>query len=433
MTLRRRRATTTSTSPSSCADRRASRRSASGRARRLDRPPRRRLRGAVRHANLGDHVGDDARRRRREPAPARARRSGSADPTAWVWLAPGARRDGRRRRRRPRRRRRRRRPTPRSPTTPGLPLVVLTADCAPIALASDDAVGVVHAGWPGLLAGVVEAAVAALRARRARAGARRARAVHPPGALRVRRAPTSTGWSRGSARRSRPRTADGRPALDLPAAVRAALGRVGVDDVDDVGVCTARVARPLLLPARRHDRAPGARRGARAVSDAAVDVDRDVAARRRGRCGRGSRPRPRRARARPGVGHARRGDQDGRAGARRAPRSAPACIDLGENRAQELLAKAPALAARPAPPRWHFLGALQRNKVQRARAVGHVLAVGRPASSSARRSPGTRPARRVLVEVNLGGRAAEGRLRARRRRARSSTRSRGARPRRRRA
>jgi copper oxidase (laccase) domain-containing protein len=39
--------------------------------------------------------------------------------------------------------------------------------------------------------------------------------------------------------RVRARTADGSPALDLPAAVRAALDRSGVVAVDDAGVCTA--------------------------------------------------------------------------------------------------------------------------------------------------------------------------------------------------
>lgn len=39
-------------------------------------------------------------------------------------------------------------------------------------------------------------------------------------------------------------------------------------------------------------------------------------------------------------------------------------IDVGENRAQELLAKAPALAELDPAPRWHFLGPLQRNKVR---------------------------------------------------------------------
>ncbi len=38
--------------------------------------------------------------------------------------------------------------------------------------------------------------------------------------------------------------------------------------------------------------------------------------------------------------------------------------DIGENRAQELLPKAEALAARGLAPRWHFIGRLQRNKVR---------------------------------------------------------------------
>jgi pyridoxal phosphate enzyme (YggS family) len=74
--------------------------------------------------------------------------------------------------------------------------------------------------------------------------------------------------------------------------------------------------------------------------------------------------------------------------------------DLGENRAQELLAKAPTLASRPDPPTWHFVGQLQRNKV--AGLVPWVtcwhsvdrLALG---EAIARRAPGAR----VLVEVNL--------------------------------
>jgi copper oxidase (laccase) domain-containing protein len=35
------------------------------------------------------------------------------------------------------------------------------------------------------------------------------------------------------------RTHDGRPAFDVPAAVRAALSACGVEDLDDCGVCTA--------------------------------------------------------------------------------------------------------------------------------------------------------------------------------------------------
>jgi YfiH family protein len=45
--------------------------------------------------------------------------------------------------------------------TPGLPLAVLVADCAPVALvAPEGVVAAVHAGWRGLLGGVLEATLA---------------------------------------------------------------------------------------------------------------------------------------------------------------------------------------------------------------------------------------------------------------------------------
>lgn len=81
--------------------------------------------------------------------------------------------------------------------------------------------------------------------------------------------------------------------------------------------------------------------------------------------------------------------------------------DLGENRAQELVPKAEALAGEPAPPRWHFIGRLQRNKV---RAVAPHVALWQSidraelAAEVGRRAPGAR----VLVQVNLGGEAQKG-------------------------
>jgi polyphenol oxidase len=49
---------------------------------------------------------------------------------------------------------------------PGLPILAMSADCIPIALArldaTDRAVAVLHAGWKGLLAGIVEEGVRAL-------------------------------------------------------------------------------------------------------------------------------------------------------------------------------------------------------------------------------------------------------------------------------
>jgi len=49
--------------------------------------------------------------------------------------------------------------------TPGVVLAVLTADCLPIVFCADDGseVGIAHAGWRGLAAGVIETTVAAMR------------------------------------------------------------------------------------------------------------------------------------------------------------------------------------------------------------------------------------------------------------------------------
>lgn len=74
--------------------------------------------------------------------------------------------------------------------------------------------------------------------------------------------------------------------------------------------------------------------------------------------------------------------------------------EVGENRAQELLAKAPGLSEVPAPPNWHFLGPLQRNKVRAlAPWVSLWQSVDRASLGAeiARRAPEAR----VLVEVNL--------------------------------
>jgi pyridoxal phosphate enzyme (YggS family) len=77
--------------------------------------------------------------------------------------------------------------------------------------------------------------------------------------------------------------------------------------------------------------------------------------------------------------------------------------DVGESYAQELLTKAGAVA----PPRWHFVGRLQANKVRSL--VGTVSlwqSVDRPrlVDELARRAPGAR----VLVQVDVSGEPSKG-------------------------
>ena len=121
---------------------------------------------------------------------------------------------------------------------PGVVLAVQVADCAPVALVSDAAIGVVHAGWQGLVAGVVPAAVAAMRS----LGAGTITATVGPciraecyefGPADLDRVAAKLGD------RVRSHTSWRTPALDVPAAVRASLVAAGVDDIVDDGTCTA--------------------------------------------------------------------------------------------------------------------------------------------------------------------------------------------------
>jgi len=123
--------------------------------------------------------------------------------------------------------------------TPGVALAIFTADCAPVALSSDEGVvAVAHAGWRGLEAGVLEATVETMRS----LGATRVEAVLGPcirpgcyefGECDLDRLSTVLSSS------IRAHTATGRPAFDLPAAVAVCLARVGVEQVADQGACTA--------------------------------------------------------------------------------------------------------------------------------------------------------------------------------------------------
>lgn len=120
----------------------------------------------------------------------------------------------------------------------GAPLAVHTADCVPVVLSADGAVAVAHAGWRGVVEGVIPAAVAALRDLatgdiHAFVGPH-IRAGHY--AFGARDLDDVVAVAGDTVRSS---TLEGQPALDMTAAVRSVLGRVGVDAVDVVDDDTA--------------------------------------------------------------------------------------------------------------------------------------------------------------------------------------------------
>lgn len=185
--------------------------------------------------NVGDHVGDVPSVVARNRA-ALAARIGSPETRGWVWVrqvhgagvhvATGPGPD----------------PAPVADAivtgVRGLPLAVVTADCAPLVVACDDAVGVVHAGYRGLAAGAIEAAIASLRD----IGTGTVHAFLGP----CIRAPRYEFGPDDLARLVAQfgpgvegRTHDGKPALDIPAAIRVVLERSGVGELDDCGACTA--------------------------------------------------------------------------------------------------------------------------------------------------------------------------------------------------
>lgn len=122
----------------------------------------------------------------------------------------------------------------------GVVCAVLVADCLPVLLAGRDGgrVGIVHAGWRGLAAGVVEATVQALGAGRgelvAWLGPRIGPQAYEVGAE-VREAFVSQD---AAAAHDFATGRAGRFLADLPALARRRLAACGVHEVHDSGLCT---------------------------------------------------------------------------------------------------------------------------------------------------------------------------------------------------
>ena len=126
--------------------------------------------------------------------------------------------------------------------------IVLTADCLPIALSSGTAVAMLHAGWRGLAAGIVEVGMRALL--ELGASSRSVQAAIGPGAGGCCYEVGEEIHDRFRAFGSRVR--HGRR-LDLKMIARDQLEAAGVSTVHDVGLCTI-CSPPALFFSHRRDR-----------------------------------------------------------------------------------------------------------------------------------------------------------------------------------
>ena len=127
---------------------------------------------------------------------------------------------------------------------PGIALGILTADCAPILLVDPEArvIGAAHAGWNGAISGVTDSVVSAML----RLGAARERIraaigpcigqgayeVGPEFEARFRAADSENGRFFAPAKRA------DHWQFDLPAYVVHRLRESGIDQIEDLGVCT---------------------------------------------------------------------------------------------------------------------------------------------------------------------------------------------------
>jgi YfiH family protein len=116
-------------------------------------------------------------------------------------------------------------------SVPGVAALVVTADCLPVALSAPGAVAMVHAGWRGLAAGVLDEGVAALRDLGADGPVTAAIGPGAGGCC------YEVGDEVREAFADVPEARSGR-AIDLKAVATARLRGAGVAEIHDTGLCT---------------------------------------------------------------------------------------------------------------------------------------------------------------------------------------------------
>ena len=272
----------------------------------------------------------------------------------------------------------------------GAVLCVQTADCVPIVVVGEHAVGVIHAGWRGLVAGVVDRGVEALRT----IGSSPLQAVIGP-CIR----PGHYEFGADELARSRP-----------PSAAPAAARRPPVPSPS-----TWLRDHACAAPSRcRHRRRSRFRHRRRALFSHRVRAM--WAARSRGSAGDRMTPVDPAVVAERAATVRARLDAAGGADVRIVavtktfgPSAVDAAVaaglgDVGENYAQEAAAKLSEISSAPTV---HFIGRLQRNKVRLlAPHVDVWQTVDRPelATEIAKRAPGAK----VMIQVDISGEESKG-------------------------
>jgi polyphenol oxidase len=120
-------------------------------------------------------------------------------------------------------------------------LLVLTADCLPIALVGPDAVAIVHAGWRGLASGVIDAGMGAVRE------------LDPSGRIAAAIGPGAGGCCYEVGDEVRAAFGATGRTVDLKAIARERLAAAGVAEIHDTGLCTI-CSDPSLFFSHRRDR-----------------------------------------------------------------------------------------------------------------------------------------------------------------------------------
>lgn len=127
---------------------------------------------------------------------------------------------------------------------PRLAIGVSTADCGPLLFADAEAhvIGAAHAGWRGALAGVIEAAIAAME----KLGAQRSRIATALGPT-IRQPNYEVGSEfverflaadADNKRFFKPSTSSGHAMFDLGGYIAERLQRAGITNFEDLGLCT---------------------------------------------------------------------------------------------------------------------------------------------------------------------------------------------------